>query len=99
MTKLQAKSRMHALNVMKGLYKSNIIQIHTRGALDRFIEIEKFPETKKICGFYKRTVYKNQQYDSIRNWLINQGFITSFFDGYRYHYQVVKCNISLGNLK
>jgi hypothetical protein len=90
MTKLQAKSKMQALNVMKRLYKSNIIRIHTRGALDRLIEIEKFPETKKIAGLYKRTVYKSQQYDSIRNWLINQGFITSYFDGYRYHYQVVK---------
>jgi hypothetical protein len=93
MTKLQKRSKMQARNVMKRLYESNIIKIHTRGALDRFIEIEKFPETKKLTGFYKRTVYKNQQYDSIREWLINQGFIVPFFDGYRYHYQIVRREI------
>ena len=87
---LRPKSKLQALNLMRELYKNNIIQIHTRGALDRMIEIQKFPYTKNWKVSNKKTAYKSQQYDSIRYWLINQGYITQTFDGYRYHYQVVK---------
>ena len=86
---INSASRYQGLKVMKAIYSNNITQIHTRGALDRMIELAKFPWTKNFKSD-KKTVYKNQQYDPIRNWLINQGFLTQTYDGYRYHYIVNK---------
>ncbi len=91
------KSKRQALAVMHMIYDNNITQIHTRGALDRMIEIVKFPEVANMKKFGGRsltsgkvTAYKNQQYDVIRHWLINAGFLIKSHDGYRYHYKVVK---------
>jgi hypothetical protein len=87
--KLSTRSLNQAHEVLHYIYSNNITRIHTRGALDRMIEIVKFPETlsKRIT---KKTVYKNQQYDPIRNWMIQKGYLTVEFDGYRYHYNVNK---------
>jgi len=107
---LAKKSQIAALDVMAYIYESNITKIHTRGALDRMIEIAKFPYTRNWKHFGlqylpgsgktkpislvsgKRTAYMNKQYDSVRYWLIRQGFLKQEFDGYRYHYTVVKNN-------
>lgn len=99
--KLSNKSKHQAEIVLSMIKQNRITAIHTRGALDRMIEIIKFPETKNIqnwCSFPgleerslksgKRTAYKNQQYDPIRNYLINSGYLEQSFDGYRYHYIV-----------
>ena len=37
-----------------------------------------------------RTCYMNKQYDTIRNWLIRNGYLQMIFDGYRYHYKVTE---------
>ena len=87
---INSASRHQGLKVMKAIYSNNITQIHTRGALDRMIELAKFPYTRSWTKNDKKTVFKNQQYDPIRNWLINQGFLTQTYDGYRYHYIVNK---------
>jgi len=105
---IQKKSVKQAKEVMDYIYSNNITKIHTRGALDRMIEIVKFPYTKNwktfgtrylpVSGMTKpnslvsgkRTAYMNKQYDPIRYWLINKGYLIQEFDGYRYHYTVVK---------
>jgi hypothetical protein len=94
---INTKSKAAAMSVMSYIYSNNITKIHTRGALDRMIEIVKFPETKNIKSWGgtslvsgKITAYKNQQYDPIRYWLIKQGFLIQTYDGYRYHYTVAK---------
>jgi len=105
---ISKKSKQQAIEVMHYIYSNNITQIHTRGAIDRMIEIVKFPYTKNWVQFGsvylplsgivkprslksgKRTAYKNKQYDPIRCWLINNGYLKQSFDGYRYHYTVVK---------
>ena len=102
------RSKQQALEVMDYIYSNNITKIHTRGAIDRMIEIVKFPYTKNWVQFGsvylplsgivkprslksgKRTAYMNKQYDPIRCWLINNGYLKQSFDGYRYHYTVVK---------
>ena len=86
---INTRSKSQALQVVTILHAHRITRIHTRGALDRLIELVKWPHTRnhKVT---KRTTYKNQQYDSIRYWLIRQGFLTQSYDGYRYHYTVVK---------
>jgi hypothetical protein len=86
---INSASQYQGLKVMKAIYSNNITQIHTRGALDRMIELSKFPWTKSFKSD-KKTILKNQQYDPIRNWLIKQGFLTQTYDGYRYHYIVNK---------
>jgi hypothetical protein len=98
--KISVKSRNQAMEVVSLLHKHKIVRIHTRGALDRMIEIVKFPWTKDLktwsnfSGSVRRlssgkvTAYKNQQYDPIRMWLESEGYISSRFDGYRYHYTV-----------
>lgn len=94
---INTKSKADAMSVMSYIYSNNITRIHTRGALDRMIEIAKFPETKNRKSWDGRslvsgkvTAYKNQQYDPIRYWLIKQGLLIQTYDGYRYHYTVVK---------
>ena len=101
------RSVKQAKEVMDYIYSNNITKIHTRGALDRMIEIVKFPYTKdwKTFGYRhnsvygtirvsltsgKRTAYMSKQYDPIRYWLIDNGYLIQEFDGYRYHYTVVK---------
>lgn len=105
---ISRRSKQQALEVMHYIYSNNITQIHTRGAIDRMIEIAKFPYTKSWKSFGlvylpgsgktkprslvsgKRTAYMNKQYDPIRYWLISNGYLKQSFDGYRYHYTVVK---------
>ncbi len=91
----RSRSAMH--DVLSYLYNNKITKIHTRGALDRMIEIAKFPETKNLKSWNgtslrsgKVTAYKNQQYDNVRYTLCKEGFLIKKFDGYRYHYIVVK---------
>ena len=81
------RSQEQAFEVLEILVNAHVTKIHTRGALDRVIEYVKFPETRSK-GFSKKTMYKNQQYDPIRNWLDTMGYISNEFDGYRYHYTV-----------
>ena len=85
MTKLQNKN-LHALyKVLLYIKTNNIIRIHGRGVLDRFIELAKFPETKHLVNhsYFKKlvrnnkgTAYKNQQYDPLRNFMIHHGYIS-----------------------
>lgn len=94
------KSIKQAQEVMRVIAERNITRIHTRGAFDRIIEMVKFPETRNVkvwtdfsgskrnVASGKVTVYKNQQYDVIRNYLIRNSFVTASFDGYRYHYTI-----------
>jgi|DEB19_MinimDraft_3_1074340.scaffolds.fasta_scaffold185359_2 hypothetical protein len=93
---INTKSKADAMTVMSYIYSNKITKIHTRGALDRMIEMVKFPYTRNFKSWGgvslvsgKITAYKNQQYDPIRYWLIKQGFLIQTYDGYRYHYQVV----------
>ena len=94
---INSKSRSEAHEVLSYIYSNKITKIHTRGALDRMIEMVKFPETRFFKSWGrtsllsgKITAYKNQQYDPIRWYLINKGYLKQEFDGYRYHYTVVK---------
>ena len=98
---INSSSRAAMHKVLTHIHSNKIIKIHTRGALDRMIEIAKFPYLAKMkywnrnCSARslvsgKVTAYKNQQYDPIRNALINKGYLKQEFDGYRYHYIVVK---------
>lgn len=84
MSKLQTKNLEAAFKVLQYIKDNNIIRIHGRGVLDRFIEIAKFPETKnytthswfkKCVRNNKGTAYKNQQYDPIRYFMIKRGYI------------------------
>lgn len=93
---INSKSKGEAMRVMAYLYENKITRIHTRGALDRMIEMVKFPETRFMSSWGGRslksnkvTAYKNQQYDPIRNWLIKRGYLMVSNDGYRYHYTVI----------
>jgi len=94
---INANSRAAMHQVLSYIYSNKITKIHTRGALDRMIEIAKFPELARFKSWEGRslisgkvTAYKNQQYDPIRETLINKGYLTQEHDGYRYHYTVVK---------
>ena len=87
---INSKSRSEAHEVLSYIYSNKITKIHTRGALDRMIEIVKFPETRNFKSWGgvslvsgKITAYKNQQYDPIRYWLIKQGYLKQEYDGYR----------------
>jgi len=99
--KLSNKSKHQAEIVLSMIKERRITTIHTRGALDRMIEIIKFPETASLQTWSsfpglpgrclksgKVTAYKNQQYDPIRNYLIESGHLEQSHDGYRYHYKV-----------
>ena len=93
---INSKSKGEAMRVMAYLYENKITRIHTRGAIDRMIEMVKFPETRFMSSFGGRslksnkvTACKNQQYDPIRSWLIKQGYLKATHDGYRYHYTVI----------
>lgn len=83
-----------AAAVKDTILQHRITKIHTRGILDRIIELEKFPHTKNYTDngklFLRKTAYANKQYDNVRNELINSGFLRKDFDGYRYSYTVVK---------
>ena len=94
---INSKSTADMHQVLSYIYSNKITKIHTRGALDRMIEMVKFPETRffKLWGGRslvsgKVTAYKNQQYDPIRETLIKRGYLKQEYDGYRYHYTVVK---------
>lgn len=92
---LQDSSRQVAAQVMKEIMDRRITVIHCRGTLDRMIEIVKWPHTRDYIGkggkkYAKQTVYMNKQYNTIRNFLIDFGFLKPSFDGYRYHYTVNK---------
>jgi len=91
---LSPKSITQAKEVVSQLHANNIVRIHTRGALDRIIEQVKFPRTRsrhyQAHASGKRTLYKSQQYDPIRHWLVDNGYLVQTHDGYRYHYTVVK---------
>ena len=81
---LSKKSIQQAQQVKKNLIKSGAHSITTRAALDRIIELVKFPHLK--CFYSKGPVYTSRQYDPIRKHLIASGFLTASFDGYRYTY-------------
>jgi len=94
---INSKSIAAMHKVLAHIYSNKIIKIHTRGALDRMIEIAKFPEVAKFKSWEGRslvsgkvTAYKNQQYDPIRETLIERGYLQQVYDGYRYHYIVTK---------
>ncbi len=94
---INANSRAAMHQVLSYIYSNKMIKIHTRGALDRMIEIAKFPETRNFKSWAGRslvsgkvTAYMNKQYDPIRWALINKGYLKQEHDGYRYHYTVVK---------
>lgn len=92
MPRLYRNNIWAAAEVLKELKIKRVIEIHGRGTLDRMIEVVKFPYTenwKEKGNFvYKKTVYKNQQYDPVRYMLHHWGFLESNYDGYRYHYKV-----------
>jgi hypothetical protein len=94
---LNANSRAAMHQVLSYIYSNKIVKIHTRGALDRMIEIAKFPELARFKSWEGRslvsgkvTAFMNKQYDPIRETLINKGYLKQEYDGYRYHYIVVK---------
>jgi hypothetical protein len=94
---INSSSRAAMHKVLAHIHSNKITKIHTRGALDRMIEIAKFPELARFKSWAGRslvsgkvTAYKNQQYDPIRETLINKGYLKQEHDGYRYHYTVVK---------
>ena len=84
---LSKKSIQQAQQVKEHLIKSNARSITTRMVLDRIIELVKFPYLKDFPSKYsKGPVYTSQQYDPIRKHLIESGFLSASFDGYRYTY-------------
>lgn len=104
---LSKKSLLQALEVLSKLRQSGVKEIHTRGALDRCIEVVKFPylvakpapwtvqtHREYLRKYAKKTQYCNAQYNPIRIWLIQHGFLSKRFDGRRYHYTLTEKALS-----
>ena len=94
---LSNRSLSQAKQVLKQILDSNVDMIITRATLDKKIELVKFPYLKRTHDLIQKntTLYKSQQYDPIRYWLIDSGFLTSSKDNWgRYYYRVNKQNIA-----
>lgn len=76
---LSNKSLEQAKQVLADILYSHVDVIVTRAALDKRIELIKFPFLQRSHDRYQRnrTLYCSQQYDPIRYWLINNKFLTS----------------------
>ena len=76
---LSKKSLQQAKEVLKQIIDSNVDVIVTRATLDKKIELDKFPYLAPAHERIQKnkTIYTSQQYDPIRYWLINNGFLTS----------------------
>lgn len=87
---LSNKSLLQAKQVLSDIFHSNISQIVTRAALDKRIELVKFPYLQRSHDRYQknRTLYTSQQYDPIRYWLIKNKFLTQEYKGGKYIYTV-----------
>ena len=103
---LSKRSLNQAKEVLKQIYDSNVNAIVTRATLDKKIEQVKFPYLKitqeKFYAEKNLTAYTSQQYDPIRNWLIDNWFLTS--EKYRgiYTYHVNRPRIKeylMGNIE
>jgi len=97
MSKLQNKNLVAVQMVLAHLKQFHIITLRGRGVIDRMFELAKFPEThiSVVDPWYKNrirnnkgTAYKNQQYDVLRYFLINNGFLKQEVVGKRIHYHV-----------
>lgn len=78
--------------VKKFILDNHVTSFQTRTALDRLIERIKFPYTRKLEEMYgtiTRTYYKTQQYDPIRNELVNSGFLSMKRVGNRCEFTVI----------
>ena len=76
---LSKKSLAQLEQVKKFILDNHVTSFQTRAALDRLIERIKFPYVRKLEEMYgtiNRTYYKNQQYDPIRNELVDSGFLS-----------------------
>ena len=76
---LSKRSLSQAKQLLQQILDSNVDVIVTRATLDKKIELVKFPYLKhKHEKIQKnKTIYVSSQYDPIRYWLINNGFLTS----------------------
>ena len=83
---LSNKSLKQAKQVLKQIVDSNVAVIITRAALDKRIELVKFPYLQRSHDRYQknRTLYTSQQYDPIRYWLIKNKFLTQEYSGGKY---------------
>lgn len=98
---VQAKQ---VLKVISEEYMNGRTVIKGRGTLDRIIEKVKFPYTAEFKtyghirsgnGYIPKKLgtacaYKNQQYDPIRNWLVDNKYLNVQDDGYRYYYTLTE---------
>jgi hypothetical protein len=93
---LSKKSLSQAKQVLSEILASNVDVIVTRATLDKKIELVKFPYLKDshMKNPQNRTLYVSQQYDPIRYWMINNGFLSFSKDSWsRYNYKVNKDKI------
>jgi len=93
---LSKKSLLQAKQVLSEILASGEDVIVTRATLDKKIELVKFPYLKDshMKNPQNRTLYVNQQYDPIRYWMINNGFLSFSKDNRsRYNYKVNKDKI------
>lgn len=87
---LSNRSLSQAKKVLVDIFDSNISQIVTRAALDKRIELVKFPYLQRSHDRYQKnkTLYTSQQYDPIRYWLVKNKFLTQEYRGGKYIYTV-----------
>jgi len=89
---LSKKSKAQLEQVKKYILDNHVTSFQTRTALDRLIERIKFPRVRKLEEMYgtiNRTYYKNQQYDPIRNELVDSGFLSMKRVGNRCEFTVI----------
>jgi len=101
---LSKKSLEQAKQVLADILYSHVDVIVTRAALDKRIELIKFPFLQRSHDRYQRnrTLYGSQQYDPIRYWLINNKFLTSSRNAsgvyqYRVNRDIISAFLRLAN--
>lgn len=91
-TSLTPRTLAQAETVKENILANHIIRIKRRGTLDRMIEVVKFPEVAvpRFDSYRTKTVYFNNQYVKIRNYLVSSGFLIQDKVGKMYVYTVNK---------
>jgi len=79
---LSNRSLSQAKQVLADILYSHVDVIVTRAALDKRIELIKFPYLKPSHDRHQKnkTLYVSRQYDPIRYWLIKNKFLTQNYE-------------------
>ena len=93
---LSNRSLSQAKQVLAEILYSHVDVIVTRAALDKRIELIKFPYLKPSHDRHQKnkTLYVSRQYDPIRYWLIKNKFLTQNYESGKYIYTVNRDIIS-----